>query len=424
MAMPGSDFQDKNVNRRDFLQAGTLATASAAALAQGVHTSATAAAPAPRQEQDDDKVLPRRPLGKTGVDLTILDQGTWRSPGLDLLLRASHANGVRVVDTAKSYGSEPGIARWLQQNPELRKEIFLVTKDGPREPRDLIRQLDERLEALKTDYIDLIFVHGLSSQRVDWPKSQEFKETAEAIRKSGKAKFVGFSTHDRTRAQQIQNAAEGGFVDAIMLQYTPWLDKDDPLNKALDACHAKGIGLISMKQVAGQFSTGADPNIDVLQEVQKRVPALKERGLTPYQGLLQAIWSDERITTCCVSLRNTQQIREDTEAARDFAKHGPLTTQQILELRDACLAHGPTLCADCDGRCSQAAGTEAALGDLTRLLTYHDHHGYRGEARRLYSELPRTERHWQGADLEAARAACPNHLDFARLLPKVDRHLA
>ena len=70
--------------------------------------------------------------------------------------------------------------------------------------------------------------------------------------------------HPPTR-QIIQAAAEGGIVDAIMLQYTPWLDKDSPLNKALDACHAKGIGLISMKQVAGQFPER--PKVSVLDEV-------------------------------------------------------------------------------------------------------------------------------------------------------------
>ena len=70
------------------------------------------------------------------------------------------------------------------------------------------------------------------------------------------------------------------------------------------------------------------------------------------------------------------------------------------------------------------ASTSAALGDLTRLLTYHDQYGYRGEARRLYARLPERDRNWQGADLEAARRACPNHLDFASLLPKVDRDLA
>ena len=61
------------------------------------------------------------------------------------------------------------------------------------------------------------------------------------------------------------------------------------------------------------------------------------------------------------------------------------------------------MCASCDGRCSQAAGTTAELGNLTRFLTYHDHHGYRAEARRLYAELDDAARDWQGADLEAAR---------------------
>ena len=32
---------------------------------------------------------------------------------------------------------------------------------------------------------------------------------------------MGFSTHDAKIAEQIQNAAEGGFVDAIMLKHTP-----------------------------------------------------------------------------------------------------------------------------------------------------------------------------------------------------------
>jgi len=287
----------------------------------------------------------------------------------------------------------------------------------------LIGQLDERLRDLKTDYVDLLFVHALGAREVDWPRSREFKETVETIKRSGKARFVGFSTHDRTRAQQLMNAARGGFVDAIMLQYTPWLDKDDPLNRALDACHEAGIGLISMKQVAGQFGA-YKPNFDPLAEVQKRAAKpLEEKGFSPYQGLLQAIWSDERITTCCVSMRNTDQIRENVASARDFGENGPLTAMQIQELRDAALAAGPTLCADCDGRCSLAGGTRAALGDLTRFLTYHEHHGYRQAARQAYAQLDPAERDWKGADLDAARRACPNHLDFARLLPRVDERL-
>ena len=101
--MSGND--DWQVNRRDFLQTGAMATASAVTLASG---SAVAAPPASK------KTLPRRPLGKTGVDVTILNLGTWKSPGLDRLLRFAYANGVRYYDAAKSYGSEPAIARWFQ----------------------------------------------------------------------------------------------------------------------------------------------------------------------------------------------------------------------------------------------------------------------------------------------------------------------
>jgi predicted aldo/keto reductase-like oxidoreductase len=148
---------------------------------------------------------------------------------------------------------------------------------------------------------------------------------------------------------------------------------------------------------------------------------LAERKLTPFQGLLHAIWTDERISCCCVSMRNTDQIRENTDAARRFE---PVKTSDIQALRDAVLAHGPTLCADCDGRCSAAAGTCAELGNLTRFLTYHEHLGDRTEARRQYARLSPEARDWSGADLEAARDACPNRLDFARLLPQVERHLA
>ena len=119
-------------------------------------------------------------------------------------------------------------------------------------------------------------------------------------------------------------------------------------------------------------------------------------------------------------MRNTDQVRENTEAARTFK---PLTKAEINELRDACIAAGPTMCASCDGRCSRAGGTTAELGNLTRFLTYHDHHGYRAEARRLYAGLGEPARDWHGADLEAARAACPNRLNFAKLLPRAEEVL-
>jgi predicted aldo/keto reductase-like oxidoreductase len=398
-----SEQQKSPMNRRGFIQSSAAATAAATTL----NTAASAAQVPGAKAGGGKKVeLPRRVLGKTGVEVTLVNQGSVRAPGaFDRLLRYSYSRGVRYYDTAAAYGTEAGFKKWFAAMPEVRKNIFLATKDGVGSPGDMVKRIDHRLAALGTDYIDLLFFHGLGGHQVDWPRSKEMKEAAEAIKKTGKVRFVGFTTHDARRPEQLQAAADGGFIDVIMLQFSPWLAKDAPLNKALDACHAKNIGLVSMKQMAGHT------------QVKDRVPVLIERGLNSYQGLLTAIWSDERISATCVTMMNTEQVNQNTEAARRFE---PLKQAEIHQIRDAVLAAGPMMCSDCDGRCGRAAGTQARLGDLTRFLTYHEHHGSRRQARDAFAELSEEERDWRGADLEAAREACPSKLNFAELLPEVD----
>src|SRR6476646_10136836 len=87
MAMTGFDAQA--LNRRGFLQAGATATAAALAM--------------PTTGRADDPpaskaTLPTRKRGNTGVEVTILNQGTWRSSGLDRILRFAYASGIRYFD--------------------------------------------------------------------------------------------------------------------------------------------------------------------------------------------------------------------------------------------------------------------------------------------------------------------------------------
>jgi predicted aldo/keto reductase-like oxidoreductase len=419
-----ADTGSNPMRRRAFIQNGG-ATVAATALTQAVSVSVAQdnnqAPPKPRE-------IPKRRLGKTGVEVTILNGGTARAPGtLERLLRFEYSRGVRFFDTAASYGTEEAFKKWFTAMPEVRRQIFLATTDGVARPRDMIRRIDLRLEALGTDYIDLLYFHALSGKAVDygltgnemdWPKSKEMKETITAIKKTGKVRFVGFATHDRLRAEQLEIAAQGGLMDVIMIAMNPWLEKDSRLNRALDACYKKEIGLVAMKVVAGHLAiSGFERN---LKGLRVEAPTLKQRGLNPYQGILQAIWSDERITAACVAMLNTDQVNQNTDAARRFE---PMKQSEINELHAALLEAGPSMCAACDGRCERAAGTDARLGDLTRFLTYHEHHGARRWAREAYATLTEGERNWHGADLDAARAACPTKLDFAQLLPEVDRLL-
>jgi uncharacterized protein len=424
-----SDNDRSQVDRREFLQAGAAVTA-ASALTLGAGSIGQA------QDKAAKATVPTRKLGKTGVEVSMINVGTggWRGlASAPLLLRTAYANGIRYIDTAKAYRTEPDVAKFFKAVPEAKKDTFVVTKDTPKTPKELIAKLDERLATLELDSVDMYFFHGLGDdhpelqQCVDILRSQEFKETADAIRKSGKAKFFGFSCHHKDRAEMIKVAAETGVVDAIMVKYSALAPKDDALNKALDLAHAKGIGLISMKQLLGtsEMLVGAMPRGTTpekqLEALADKLAAFKEKGLAPYEMLLHAIWTDERISSSCVSLKNVDQVTEGAHAARTYQ---PLKQAELDAIREIYLASNPTHCAVCDGRCSIAAGTDASLGDLTRYLAYHEHNGDRTEARRLYSQMPESARDWKGADLAAAHRACPTHLDFAGLLPKVDEYLA
>src|SRR3954452_19714148 len=92
------------MDRRGFLGASAGAIAAGAALGDGPPAAAQDTPP-PKTTQPAE--LPKRTLGRTDAQVTILNLGTWQSPGGDRLLRFAWANGVRYFDTAKSYGSEP-----------------------------------------------------------------------------------------------------------------------------------------------------------------------------------------------------------------------------------------------------------------------------------------------------------------------------
>ena len=65
------------------------------------------------------------------------------------------------------------------------------------------------------------------------------------------------------RAENVWIAALGGEMDVIMIAMNPWLEKDSRLNRALDACYKKNIGVVAMKLRGRQpVEAGAIPSPD------------------------------------------------------------------------------------------------------------------------------------------------------------------
>ncbi len=148
--------ESSRTDRRSFLQASALATAAALGTSAGEGAQDAAA---------KSRELPKRPLGKTGVDVTILDQGTGKGPDVDRLLRYGFVRGVRFYDTSETYHSEAAFKRWFQQDPAVRKQILLVTKDVPKVPSQSFsaRRRDPSSTRAR------VFVTICSAARGPWP---------------------------------------------------------------------------------------------------------------------------------------------------------------------------------------------------------------------------------------------------------------
>ena len=114
------------MNRRGFLEAGAGGLAAAAILGQ-----VTGAQAQEKAKATGSAVLPKRTLGRTGVEVSILNLGTWKSVGLDRILRFAWANGIRYIDTAGATAPSRRSAAGSRRCPRSARRSFLVTKDHP-----------------------------------------------------------------------------------------------------------------------------------------------------------------------------------------------------------------------------------------------------------------------------------------------------
>jgi predicted aldo/keto reductase-like oxidoreductase len=407
-------------SRRHFLKTA-LTVPAGLALAHNLPVQAAtteSSTPAPAASLAPVKILPTRPLGKDGTQVTMVSLGGMMSAYSPDYLDIAWSMGIRYFDTARSYlngRSETIVGQWLAKYPERRKEIFLVTKDHPNKgPEQLLELIEQRLAACGTKYLDAFYIHGIGprdygDESLAWPKSDKFKKVAEQLKSSGKVKKVGFSCHDGRLTDYLNAAAEGGFVDVIMMAFNPFYEKGGAFDKALDACHKAGIGLVAMKTMRN------------VSDVPKRVPEFDKLGLTVHQAKLQAVWSDPRISAVCNNIENVNQMDASTSAARKYKE--PLKTAHMELLRQTILAHRRTMCPGCPACAAIAANTELAFHDIARFVMYYEQDGD-VEAGDHYRALPVAARDASGVDLAALRDNCAFRIDYADVLKRAERYFA
>jgi predicted aldo/keto reductase-like oxidoreductase len=254
-----SDTPATDETRREFLQAAGAATAAVA-------LGSTAGA-----DDADAKGVPTRPLGKTGVNVSIICLGGWHIGDVkdkDEAVKIMHTaldEGLTFFDNCWDYhdgGSEEVMGKALSADGgKWRKKCFLMTKVCSREAKEVRAQIEDSLRRLKTDAIDLMQMHEINwDNDPDWVVEKGGLNELLKCQKEGKVRFVGFTGH------------KSPHIHLKMLPVHKWDTVQCPINvcdhfyrsfaqQLIPAAKKQGTGVIGMKTLGGGSKAGGGGKI-------------------------------------------------------------------------------------------------------------------------------------------------------------------
>jgi predicted aldo/keto reductase-like oxidoreductase len=283
------------MQRRTFLQAGSVAL-SASALA--------------------DAPMPMATLGKTGMKVSRFTLGGYHylRNGEETAIRIVHRAidlGVNFFDCAHKYNAgSSDIAYGKALQGGLRQKVLVMSKAQFREGYSAMRQLEETLERMKTDYLDLWQCHEVvSHDEVD--KILSPKGALEAFVKAkeqGKVRHIGFSGHrDPTVHQRLLASFDGWEtvqfpVNLIDPHYLSFIEN------VLPKVREKGAGVIAMKSNA--------------------IGNITKNKVASIQECLRFAWS-QNIDTLVSGVETVEQLEQNVLTCKTFQ---PMSKEEVSSL--------------------------------------------------------------------------------------------
>ncbi|MBF0505870.1 MAG: aldo/keto reductase [Nitrospirae bacterium] len=245
------------MNRRDFLKVAALATATAAA--------PPLYADVPEKSGDTAAVKSYREIGKTGLKMSDISFGAGKLSVASMVLRAVDS-GINYFDTSPDYGlSESTIGEAMGRI--RRDKIILTSKfcnpmpypghlpEGSKK-KEYVAAVEGSLSRMKTDHVDFIFVHAIGEMSKDFESekkrllSDEMLEAVNALKRAGKVRFLGTSSHGPANMEELLKVAvESKHFDVIQPSFN--FMKFPKLPEVIKEAHKHGVGVIAMKTLAG-----------------------------------------------------------------------------------------------------------------------------------------------------------------------------
>lgn len=295
------------ISRRSFLQHSAAGLGAVGSLAN------TVAAPAG---------IPRRMLGKTGLEVAILSfgggsnflknkDGVWQP-----MIEKAIQEGINLFDTSAGYkfGNAATSEELLGQIlPKHRKSIILSTKIEKRDVSEGMKEFETSMKLLKTTYLDILLIHSIEpSEDIAALETGLYKELIR-LKEAKTVRFIGFSSMNS--AEKSKEMIEKLPVDVCILAMNA-TKYGNFVQVALPVARQKNVGVIAMKAIRGVEQSGTVPE------------------------LLRYVWSQDGVATAVIGHVGMQNLEENLQTARSFTKNMTRREREALEARVAHLA-GP-----------------------------------------------------------------------------------
>jgi len=264
--------------------------------------------------------IPTRPLGKTGLTVSILGFGGGHFCRKHLteqdsirLVQTAIDSGITFLDNAWEYHGGESERRMGLALAGRRDKVVLMTKVCGRDARTAEQHLHESLTRLKTDVIDVWQFH-----EVNYDNDPEWicgpggaLEAAIKARQAGKIRCIGFTGHKSPH-----------IFRRMLEQDFEWDTIQMPVNvadahyrsfqrKILPELQRRGIACIGMK------SLGGDAQL------------VRDAGLTPQECRGYAL--SLPISTLVCGIESLDNLRQDVEFARGFQPLSASQQQALVE---------------------------------------------------------------------------------------------
>ena len=347
------------VSRRNFLSAATTGIV-------GLGITGKAGAVSAQSGDAALKIIKYNNFGNTGLKVSDVSCGAISlfEPNV---LRYAYDLGVNYFDTAESYlrtKSETFIGQALK---DVRDKVVIVTKHGYSERdkiarENIIQRVEASLKRMQTDYVDIALVHGVND--VKFLDNEELQEAYASLKKDGKIRFTGFSTHNASLT--LKQAINSDFTQVVLAIYNH--DEGKEIEPLLSAVRNKGIATVAMKVFAG----GKHGNLQQFISPQVSYP----------QAAIRWVLSNKDIDCCIVTMSSYAHVEEYIAASGQ-----PLQRSDLQLLAEYRKTTSHLYCRVSCSSCLSACPHHVAVNDILRYRMYFEDYKQEKNAMSCYSQL-------------------------------------